>query len=75
MSLHLVDNWRAVLRKSWSLKLITVAGILTGVEAMMGVIPTEWLLVIPSWVWPVSTLAVTAAAFIARLIAQDSLKK
>lgn len=74
-SLKLVENWRDVLKRAWSLRLIAVAGLLTGLEAAMSVLPTEWTFTLPTWLWPTATLLVTAGAFASRLIAQDSLRK
>ena len=69
-----VENWREVLTKAWSLRLIALAGLLTGIEAAMSVLPSEWTLWMPMWLWPVATLLITIGAFVARLIAQDSLR-
>lgn len=70
-----VENWQQILRKAWSVRLIALAGLLTGVEAAMSVLPSEWTFVLPAWLWPTATLLVTAGAFASRLIAQDSLRK
>lgn len=75
MKIKLVDNWNEVLKRAWSLRLIAVAAVLSGLEASLSVFPSEWILRLPTWVWPVATLGVTASAFASRLIAQDSLKK
>jgi hypothetical protein len=75
MSLKLVENWRDVLTKAWSLRLLAIAGLLTGIEAALSLVPSEYTFALPAWVWPVVTLLITAAAFVARLVAQDSIRK
>lgn len=70
-----VENWKQVLKKAWSLRLIALAGLLTGLEAALNIIPTELAMLLPSWLLPTVTLLVTGGAFASRLIAQDSLRK
>ena len=64
----LVDDWKEILKKAWSVRLIILAGLLTGVEAVLPFfgknIPGIQLL----------TLFVVAAALIARLLAQKNIK-
>ena len=67
--MRLIDEWKAVLRHAWSIRLIAVAGLLTGIEAalpLFGFPASPWL--------AGTTLLVVTAAFIARLIAQGKLK-
>lgn len=68
--MKLVHNWRDVLRHAWSVRLILLAGLLTGLEAAMplmyDVVPVEQSTI------AVITLAVVMAAFVARFIAQNS---
>lgn len=33
--MQLVPDWRHVLRKAWSVRLILLAGVLTGIEAVL----------------------------------------
>jgi hypothetical protein len=71
MSLH--RDWKEILRKAWSVRLIALAFLLTGVETAFGVFGQ------PSFV-PVGLFAAlsgvtSAAAFVARLYAQPSLAK
>jgi hypothetical protein len=68
--MQLLPNWRAVLRRAWSIKLIVVAGLLSGLEAALPLM--DWLPV-PPGVFAALSFIVTAAAFVARLIAQSSI--
>lgn len=75
MRIRLIENWRDVLLKAWSVRLILLTGILSGLQAAMGVVPVEFIRSLPTWLWPVATLVVTAGALASRIIMQESLKK
>ena len=62
----LTPNWKTILRKAWSVRLILLAGLLSGVEAAMPFIDGQ----MPRGVFAVASLIVTGAAFIARILAQ-----
>lgn len=62
----LIANWREVLKRAWSVRLILLAALLSGVEAMLPYIA----LPIPPGIFAGLTLVVTMAAFAARLLAQ-----
>ena len=64
-------DWKWVLRRAWSVKLILVAGLLTGLEVFLPLIFDHGLLVFAPWIYPVVMLALTMAALIARVIAQE----
>ena len=66
---QLLPDWRTVLRRAWSLRLILLAGLLTGCEAVLSAMGTEWLPV-PVWARMVILFGVLGAAFVARLLAQ-----
>lgn len=66
-----VSNWRAVLRCAWSIRLIVVAGILSGVEVALPLL--DGILPIPPGVFAGLSGLTVAAAFVARLIAQKGL--
>ena len=68
--MKLVDNWRAVLARAWSIRLILLAGLFSGLEAALpfiGQLPFN-----PWWLSVITTLVV-AGAFVARLVAQPSI--
>ena len=75
MRIQLIDNWRDVLLKAWSVRLILLAGLFSGLQAAMGVVPVELIHSLPAWLWPVATLVVTGGALASRIIMQESLKK
>ncbi|GAA5540467.1 hypothetical protein [Brucella sp. NBRC 113783] len=66
--MKLVSDWRWVLRYAWSIRLLIVAGILTGLEAVLpyladtSLIPDRWFRFL--------IFVVTIAAFLARIISQ-----
>ncbi|NTA48133.1 hypothetical protein G6L34_08480 [Agrobacterium tumefaciens] len=62
----LIHNWRQVLKRAWSVRLIVLAAVLTGIEAMLPFVA----LPIPAGLFAGLTLVVTAAAFVARILAQ-----
>lgn len=69
--MNLVANWRAVLRRAWSARLMLLAAVLSGVEVALpllgGVLP------IPPGLFAALTCVTVAAAFVARFIAQKGL--
>ena len=68
--MRLVDNWRVVLQRALSIRLLILGGLLSGLEVALpligGVMP------IPPGLFAGLSLLVTAAAFVARLVAQKS---
>ncbi len=68
--MKLVENWRAVLRCAWSVRLMIVAGLLSGIEVALPLID-GWVEV-PRGIFASFSGIVTAAAFVARLVAQNN---
>ena len=66
--MRLLPTWRLVLRRAWSIRLIVLAGLLSGLDAALPYF--EGLSFIPQQLFAVLTLIVSAAAFVARIIAQ-----
>ena len=66
----LVPNWKTIVRKAWSVRLIILAGLLSGVEASMPFIDDK----MPRGVFAVASLLVTGAAFVARILAQKGIR-
>lgn len=64
--MKLYDNWKEILRRSWSLRFIILAGILSGFEVILPFFSDA----IPSNIFAVLSFVAVAAAFIARLVAQ-----
>ncbi len=67
MKLH--PDWRRILRRAWSMRLMGLAGLLTGCEAVLTTVGADWLPV-PAWARALVILAVIGGAFVARLMAQ-----
>lgn len=67
--MKLLDNWREVFRKAWSIKFMLLAGLLSGVEVMMSILqPSNTL---PPGVFAALAGVVTSMALVARLMAQN----
>ena len=75
MRIRLIENWKDVLLKAWSVRLILLAGLFSGLQAAMGVVPVEVVKTMPTWLWPIATLIVTGGALASRIIMQENLKK
>ena len=65
----LIANWRAVLRRAWSVRLIVLAAALSGLEVALPLFDTQ----IPQGLFAAISALVTALALIARFIAQKGL--
>jgi len=70
--MKLLPEWRRVIRKAWSMRLMLLAGALTGTEAVINVIGADWLPA-PKWARMLVILAVIGGAFVARLVAQKGI--
>ena len=67
--MRLLDNWREVFRKAWSIKFMLLAGLLSGVEVVMSILqPSNTL---PPGVFAALAGVVTSLALVARLMAQN----
>ena len=67
--MKLYDDWRYIARKAWSTRLMALAGVLTGCEAVLPLVTDE----LP---WKRSVIAavtffIVMGAFIARLLVQN----
>lgn len=63
--IRLADDWRAILSRAWSVRLIVLAGVLSGIEVIMPALSLPYHSLI--------TFCVVAAAFVSRIIAQRGL--
>ena len=66
--MQLLPNWRAVLQRAWSIRLMILAGLLSGVEIALPLL--DGVIDIPQGVFAALSFAATAGAFVTRLIAQ-----
>ena len=67
----LYRNWRTILRKAWSIRLMLLAGALSGAEALVTIFPD--VLHLPRGFMAVIVPVVIGAALVARLVAQRDL--
>lgn len=67
MKLH--RDWKLILRKAWSIRLILLAGLLSGIEVALPFIDDR----VPRGVFALWSLVITGAAFVARVVAQKGL--
>lgn len=66
----LVWNWKRVLQHAWSIRLIVLAGLLSGAEIALPLL--QEILPVSRGVFAGLSFAATAGAFIARLVAQET---
>lgn len=65
--MKLAPNWREVLRYAWSTRLMLIAAALSALEVAL---PFMGALPIPTGIFAALSALTTAAAFVARLLAQ-----
>jgi hypothetical protein len=65
----LYPNWKTILRKAWSVRIIALACVLTGVETVALVVGADWLPFEPL-VRAGVLFGLSAAALVARVVAQ-----
>lgn len=68
--MKLVWNWKRVLKHAWSIRFIVIAGLLSGAEIALPLIREA--IAVPAGLFAGLSFAATAGAFIARLVAQES---
>lgn len=69
--MKLVANWRALLRRAWSVRLMIAAGVLSGMEIALPLL--DGYLPIPQGAFAALSGIVTAAALVSRLVAQKGI--
>lgn len=69
----LARNWREILRKAWSIRLIVLAGILTGAEVALPLL--EGFLPVPRGVFAGLSALASGGAFVTRILAQSNMKE
>jgi hypothetical protein len=70
--MKIVGNWRAVLRHAWSIRLMLMAGILSGLEIALPLL--DGLLPIPQGLFAGLSGLVTCGALVSRLVVQSRIK-
>lgn len=69
--MKLTDDWRVILRKAWSIRLMLLAGLLSGIEAIVPLFISTF----PRGIFAAFAGTVTIAAMWARVVAQNSITK
>lgn len=64
--MQLYENWKSILKKAWSIKLMFFAGVFSGVEAILPLFQESF----PRGVFASLSIVTVTAAFVSRLIAQ-----
>ena len=67
----LIADWRRVLKRAWSVRLIALAAVLTGAEIALPLL--DGLLPLPPRTFAILSGLVSAGAFIARFVAQPEI--
>lgn len=67
--MQLYPNWKEIARRSWSLRFIILAGLLSGCEVILPFFSED----IPRNVFAVLSFVAVSAAFVARLVAQKGI--
>lgn len=67
--MKLASDWKDVLRKAWSIRLMILAGVLSGVEIVLPLFADA----LPRGTFAALSGVSVAAAFVARLVAQKDL--
>lgn len=73
--MHLVSDWRRVLKRAWSIRLMILAGILSGIEVVLSLPDIADRLDWPQGIFAALSGLTTAAAFVARLVAQGNVNE
>ena len=67
--MYFYPNYKEILRRSWSLRFIILAGVLSGLEVILPFFSDE----IPRNLFAVLSFVAVSAAFVARLVAQKGI--
>ncbi|MEJ5899645.1 DUF7940 domain-containing protein [Ochrobactrum teleogrylli] len=70
--MKLVSDWKRVLARAWSIRLLLLAVILSGVEVALPLIGDA--LPIPTGAFAALSLIITAGAFVARIVSQKEFR-
>lgn len=66
----LIPDWRIVIRRAWSFRLLLVAALLTGCEAILPMFAYD----LPRGTFSLLAFVVTVVAMVARVIAQKGMR-
>ncbi len=69
--LKLEEEWKHIVQKAWSFRLLLAAGVLSGVEIILPMFETSF----PRGVFAGISFAVTCSALVARVVAQPKMEE
>lgn len=69
--MQLLPNWWDVLKRAWSIRLMIIAAVLSGIEIALPLL--DGVIDIPRGLFAAASGITTAAAFVARLVAQENI--
>jgi hypothetical protein len=67
--LKLEEEWKHIVKKAWSFRLLALAGVLSGIEIILPMFETSF----PRGVFAAISFAVTCSALVARVVAQPKM--
>ncbi len=67
--MKLLTDWKRILKRAWSIRLLILAGVLSGIEVVLPFFSDA----LPRGPFAVLSFLAVAAAFVARLVAQKGL--
>lgn len=71
MKFQLIDNWRFLATRLWSIRLGMLAALLSGIEVVLPLFESA----MPRGMFAISSFFVTVGAVVSRLVAQPSIHK
>lgn len=71
--MNLIDNWREILRRAWSVRFLILAGLLSGLEVALQLAQPLIDPLVPRGMFSALAGLSTAAALVARVLAQSNL--
>ena len=66
---NLVDEWKTVARRAWSVRLAAVAGLMGGIEGILPLFTDA----IPRGIFAMLTVLASIGAMVARLVSQENM--
>lgn len=66
----LISDWKKIVKKAWSFRLMAIAGVLTGIETLLPYFADD----LPRGVFSIATMLAITGAMVARLVAQQEFK-
>ena len=67
MKLH--REWKTIAKKAWSMRLMAIATVLSGVEVILPLFSDAF----PRWIFASASMAVTMGAMVSRIVSQNNL--